>query len=514
MTSTASAPSASASPVSRPFAATAGAVSALLGAAAGHLVAAATNPAASPVLAVGSTVIDLTPTPVKEWAVATFGTKDKPLLIGSVLLGALALAALAGLLARRRFAAGAATVVGLAAVTGAAAASRPAASVLDALPAVATAAVGMVALALLIRPGGLSHSGEGPATGASRRTFLLVGAAGAAALAGAGEWLARRRTSPADVALPAAAKPAPALPPGLERTVPGVSALQTPIGEFYRVDTRLALPTVDVDAWRLTIDGDVEREVSFSYDQLLAMPLVEKDITLTCVSNEVGGTYVGAARWLGVPIATLLDRAGIEGTRADQLFSTDVDGFTVSTPLEVALDGRDTLVAIGMNGEPLPVRHGFPARLVTPGLYGFVGATKWLTRLTLTTYDDAQAYWTVRDWATDAPIKIAARIDTPRPLSTSDSGRVVIGGVAWAQHRGIGGVEVQIDGRPWQPATLGPDVGVDYWRQWYLPWDAKPGQHELAARATTLDGDVQTAARATPFPDGSSGIQRIVVNVG
>lgn len=500
-------------PVSRAFAATSGAVAALAGAAAGHVVAAATDPATSPVLAVGSTVIDLTPTPVKEWAVATFGTWDKPLLIGSVLLGALALAALAGLLARRRFAAGAATVVGLAAVTGAAALTRPAASPLDALPAVVTALVGVGVLALLVRPGGRPRSGEGTATGASRRAVLGAAALGAAALAGAGEWLARLRTGPGDVTLPAAAKPAGELPQGLERTVPGVSPLQTPTKDFYRVDTRLALPTVDVDSWRLTIDGDVEQEVSFSYAQLLAMPLVEKDITLTCVSNEVGGTYVGAARWLGVPLRTLLDRAGIDDTRADQLFSTDVDGFTISTPLEVALDGRDTLVAVGMNGAPLPVRNGFPARLVTPGLYGFVGATKWLSRLTLTTYDDAQAYWTQRDWATDAPIKIATRIDTPRPLSTSDAGQVVIGGVAWAQHRGIDGVEVQIDGGPWQPAELGPDVGVDYWRQWFLRWDAKPGQHELAARATTLDGDVQTAARATPFPDGSSGIQRIVVNV-
>jgi DMSO/TMAO reductase YedYZ molybdopterin-dependent catalytic subunit len=500
-------------PVSRAFALGSGAVSALLGASVGHLVAAALDPATSPVLAVGSTVIDLTPTPVKEWAVANFGTKDKPILVGSVLIGALVLAAVAGLLARRRLSAGAGLIAALAAVTGAAALSRPTATALDALPALATGAVGVVLLVALLRPGGESPVGVGSSAGASRRAVLAMGAVGAVALAGAGEWLARVRTGPGSVTLPAATEAAAALPTGLETEMPGISALQTPIADFYRVDTRLALPTIAVDDWTLTIDGDVARSVSFTYAELLAMPLVEKDITLTCVSNEVGGSYVGAGRWLGVPIKDLLDRAGIDQTGADQLLSTDVDGFTIGTPLEVALDGRDTLVAVGMNGEPLPREHGFPARLVTPGVYGFVGATKWLSRLTLTTYAEDTAYWTDRDWATDAPIKIATRIDTPRPLSKGKAGRTVIGGVAWAQHRGIGGVEVRIDGGAWQPATLGPDVGVDYWRQWYLEWDATPGQHQLAARASTLDGEMQTAVRTTPFPAGSSGIQEIVVNV-
>ncbi len=502
-----------AAPASRVFAATAGAVAALLGAAAGHLTAAATDPASSPVLAVGSTVIDLTPTPVKEWAVATFGTKDKPILIGSVLIGALALAALGGLLARRRRPLGAATLGLLAAVTGAAALTRPTAGPLDALPAIVTGVVGVGALWALIRPGGRQAVGLPSAAGTSRRAFLALGALGAAALAGAGEWLARTRTGPGAVVLPAAARPGPALPMGLEQAVPGISPLQTPTSDFYRVDTRLVLPAIDLDSWRLTVDGDVEREVSLTFDELLAMTLVEKDITLTCVSNEVGGRYVGAARWLGVPLRDVLDLAGIDGTRADQLLSSDVDGFTVGTPLEVALDGRDTLVAVGMNGQPLPAAHGFPARLVTPGLYGFVGATKWLSRLTLTTYDDAQAYWTQRGWATEAPIKVATRIDTPRPLSSTDAGRIAVGGVAWAQHRGIAAVDVRVDGGPWQRAKLGPDVGVDYWRQWSFAWDAEPGQHQLAARATTLDGEVQTAVRTTPFPAGSSGIQEIVVNV-
>ena len=244
-------------------------------------------------------------------------------------------------------------------------------------------------------------------------------------------------------------------PTGLEGRFPGISDLRPPIEDFYRVDTRLALPVVAVDDWTLTIDGDVDRELRLTFDELVAMPLVERDITLTCVSNEVGGGYVGAARWLGVPLADLLDRAGVGSTgRPDPLHRRR------RLHHQHAPRGRPGrprhAVAVGMNGAPLPREHGFPARLVTPGLYGFVGATKWLTRLTLTTYDDAAAYWTDRGWATDAPIKIASRIDTPRPLSTVDAGDAVIGGVAWAQHRGIAGVEVRIDGGRLAAGTPGP----------------------------------------------------------
>ncbi len=499
-------------PLRRPTAALAGVVAALVGAAAGHLVAGFVDPAASPVLAVGSTVIDLTPTPVKEWAVARLGTADKPLLVGSVLLGTLLLSTAAGLAARRSPGGGAGLLVGLAAVAGAAALSRPAAVAVDAVPAVVTAAVGTAVLLGLTRsrPGTTT---AGDPTGPSRRGLLALGLGLAAVLAGAGEWVARARGGPSSVTLPAPSDPAPPLPAGLEGRFRGISDLQTASDDFYRVDTRLVLPTIDVDGWRLTVDGDVDRSVELGFGDLVAMPLVERDITLTCVSNEVGGKYVGSARWLGVPLRDVLDLAGIGTTAADQILSTDVDGFTISTPLEVALDGRDTLLAVGMNGAPLPQAHGFPVRLVTPGLYGFVGATKWLRRLTLTTYDAAQAYWTDRGWATEAPIKIASRIDTPRPLSTVDAGEVVVGGVAWAQHRGIAAVEISVDEGPWQPATLGPDVGVDYWRQWFFRWSAEPGQHTLASRATTLDGEVQTAQRATPFPDGSSGVQQVVVNV-
>jgi len=497
-----------------------GVLATIVGVAAGHLVAALTEPAASPVLAVGSTVIDLTPTPLKEWAIAHFGTNDKTVLVGSVLAGVLLLAAVAGLLARRRFALGAGLLVVLVAIAASAALTRPTAGGADLLPSLAAAVTGVAALAWLVRSAsdGLGGAQQGDqAGGASRRGVLLAAgalAAAAAAMGGAGRWITSYRTRPENVDLPAATDPAPAFPAGLDERVPGITPFRTSTDDFYRVDTRLTLPVVSLSDWSLTIDGDVDREVTFSFDDLTSMQLIERDITLTCVSNDVGGTYIGAARWLGVPLTDLLDRAGIDNSSADQILSTDVDGMTISTPLDLATDGRDAMIAIGMNGAALPVDHGFPARMVVPGLYGFISATKWITRMTLTTYAEHDAYWTQRDWATDAPIKISSRIDTPRPLSTIDAGRTVIGGVAWAQHQGgVGKVEVRVDGGGWQEARLGPSAGQDYWRQWYLPWTAEKGQHTLAVRAVNGEDDVQTAARATPFPEGSSGIQQIVVTV-
>jgi len=491
------------------------------GMAAGHLVASLLNPAASPVLAVGSTVIDLTPTPLKEYAVREFGTADKAILLSSVIGVTLLLAAFAGVVARRSFPLAAALLLGLVAVAGAMAMLRPVAEGVDLLPAVAAAVVGLSVLWWQVRALAGEHRarlllGDDGQPVLSRRGLLIgsgIAAALTVAMAAGGQAIIRARTAIGNVVLPRPAQPLPPLPEGLEASYRGISRFKTPNSDFYRVDTNLTLPVIPLDDWRLTIDGDVGRKVSLTFDELLDLPMVERDITLTCVSNEVGGRYVGAARWLGVPLADLFELAGGVGDAADQILSTATDGFTISTPLAVALDGRDAMVAVGMNGEPLPAEHGFPARLITPGLYGFVGATKWLSRLTLTTYAEKQAYWTKRDWATDAPIKVSSRIDTPKALDTISAGRTVIGGVAWAQVRGIGTVEVRIDGGPWQEARLGPDAGVDYWRQWHLPWNATEGRHMLAVRATTIDGEVQTAARMSPFPEGSSGIQEIVVSV-
>lgn len=484
-----------------------------LGLAVGDLLAALTRPAASPVVAVGTQVIDRTPTPVKEWAISQFGTADKPILLSAVALGAVLVAALAGLLARRRRWHGLAFLGAFAMITVLLTVRTPATFVLDAVPGAATGAVAMGALTALLRrqPGGPAQDAS---AGRSRRHFL-AGAlilAVAAGLEGAARTVVGRRTRPSDVLLPKPVDPAAPLAGGID--VPGVTALRTPTRSFYRVDTRLTLPTVDVDAWSLRLDGDVARPLRLTFDDLAAMPLVERDITLTCVSNEVGGRYVGGARWLGVPLMSVLQLAGIDRTRADQILSTDVDGMTISTPLDVATDGRDSMIAIGMNGDPLPREHGFPARLIVPGLYGFVGATKWLARMTLTTYAEQDAYWTKRGWAVDAPIKPSSRIDTPRPLADIAAGEVTIGGIAWAQQNGgVSGVEVRVDDGPWRAATLGEAAGADYWRQWYLRWRATPGQHTLASRTLTGDGTVQTATRAKPFPDGSSGIQTIVVTV-
>ncbi|GAB3243303.1 molybdopterin-dependent oxidoreductase [Nocardioides dilutus] len=507
-----------------------GVLAALVGVATGHIVAALLNPASSPVLAVGSQVIDLTPTPMKEWAIRRFGDRDKPILVGSVMGGVLALAAVGGLLARRRLRLGAGLLLVLVAVAGSTAMNRPTAEVVDVVPSLATAVAGVGALWWLDRAARASRhterrSEEGPddqdvcldARQPSRRGVLVASgvlALTAALLGGAGRVIGGLRTRLGDIALPRPADPAPPLPGGLERTFPGITPFQVPTEDFYRVDTRLDVPIVDHDAWTLTIDGDVEREVTLTYDDILGMDLVERDITLTCVSNSVGGKYVGGARWLGVRLTDLLDLAGV-GSDADQIFATDVGGMTISTPLALATDGRDALLAVGMNGVVLPREHGFPARVVIPGLYGFISATKWVTRLTLTTYEEKRAYWTERDWATDAPIKISSRIDIPKPLAKLDRGENIVGGVAWAQQNGgVAKVQVRVDGGPWRDAELGPSAGDDYWRQWFYRWDAQEsGRHNLAARVIDGNGNEQASVRATPFPEGASGIQELIVEV-
>ncbi len=487
---------------------TAGVLAATTGIGLAHLLAALLNPQSSPVLAVGAAVVDATPTPVKTWAIRQFGTADKSILIGSVLAATLVLAGLIGILAQHHRRRGQLLIGLLVLPVIGAVLTRPDVQTLDLVPAILAVIIAPAVLGLLTAPPSRGHVED-------RRAFLLAAGVAAAltvAAAGAGQFIIRTRSLLTDIVLPKAAAPLPALPAGLESQVPRISPFRTPINDFYRVDTKLTVPLVDHTTWHLDIDGMVGKKLRFSYEELLAMPLVERDITLTCVSNEVGGPYVGAARWLGVPLLTLLDRAGIKDG-PDQVLSTDVDGFTISTPLAVIRDGRDALVAVGMNGQPLPRKNGFPARLVVPGIYGFVGATKWLTKLTLTTYDNAESYWTKRKWATDAPIQISSRIDTPQPFTSIKKGKQMTGGVAWSQHHGVAKVQMQVDGSGWQDAELGPDAGIDYWRQWRFQWDATPGSHTLAVRAIGKDGTVQTAARRTPFPEGSTGIQQLSVTV-
>lgn len=503
-----------------------GVIATLVGMAAGHLVASLLVPSSSPVLAVGSAVIDATPTPMKEWAIRNFGSNDKTILVGSVLIVVLLLSAVAGLIARRSLRNGAILQVVLVAVAAYAAMTRPTAGFEDLVPSLVTAVAGVVSLTVLVRlahartaaaaPGGSTDAVESSSTGASLRGVIIgagVLVALAAAMGEAGRAIRSYRARPENIALPAPADPAPALPTGLDSKVPGISPLRTANADFYRVDTRLDTPVLSAADWTLTIDGDVENELTLTFDDLLGMELIERDITMTCVSNSVGGPYLGSATWLGVRLTDLLDRAKV-GTKADQILSTDFDGMKISTPLDLATDGRDAMIVVGMNGEQLPREHGFPARMIVPGLYGFISGTKWVTKLTLTTYAEESAYWTDRKWATDAPIKMSSRIDTPQALSSLKSGKQFIGGVAWAQQAGgIEKVQVKIDGGGWVDATMGPSVNNDYWRQWYYEWDAKPGRHSLAARAVSGEGEVQSAVRADPFPSGSSGIQSIFVTV-
>jgi DMSO/TMAO reductase YedYZ molybdopterin-dependent catalytic subunit len=495
----------------------------------GHLVAAFVSPAASPVLAVGSTVIDATPTPIKEWAIAHFGTHDKTVLLTSVALVTALAAAGIGLVSRRRPTIGLVLVVALAGLAALAAMTRPTAQPQDLIPSLVAAVTGLAILSwlrsLLVpsRVAGTDTEAESPldhtayATGAEatpRRRSFLLGAAGvtvgAAAAGTIGQNLAAAPTLPSSVTLPKPTNVLAPLPTGIEGRIKGVSRFRTPNNDFYRVDTALVIPRVDVSSWRLTIDGNVGQPVSLTFAQLLAMPMIEQDITLNCVSNEVGGPYISSTRWLGVRTRDVLALAKIKpGT--EQILSESVDGMTISTPIEALTDSRDAIIAVAMDGQPLPAQHGFPVRMVTPGLYGYVGATKWLTRFTATTYAAQQAYWTQRGWAQKANVKTQARIDTPAGLATYPHGRIAIGGVAWAQGRGIEGVEVQVDQGPWQKATLGPDGGTDYWRQWYLAWDATPGRHQLTVRATDGTGATQTNAQAAPFPDGAAGYHSIVV---
>ena len=348
------------------------------------------------------------------------------------------------------------------------------------------------------------------APGPGRRRFLIVSgvAAGGAAIAAlAGRELNARQSvtqARATIRIPAPSQPAPPLPAGSDLRIPGISSFVTPNSSFYRVDTAIVLPEVDPQNWQLRIHGMVEREVTISFAELLRRPLIEHYVTLTCVSNPVSGPYIGNAKWLGASLAALI-RAARPKAGATQLLCTSVDGFTSGTPIQVVLDGRDALLAVAMNGSALPVEHGFPARMVVPGLYGYVSATKWVTDIKVTTFEAETAYWAQRGWSPQAPIKTESRIDVPVGGSTIKPGRTAVAGVAWAQHTGIDAVEVRVDQGAWHQATLAKVPGIDTWRQWVWYWDATPGPHVIEARATDASGYTQTAALAATEPNGATG---------
>ncbi|PPK91992.1 DMSO/TMAO reductase YedYZ molybdopterin-dependent catalytic subunit [Kineococcus xinjiangensis] len=494
-------------------AALAGLVSAGLTLGLAQLVAALVAPSTAPLAVVGAAFIDRTPAWLKDFAIETFGTNDKLALAVSLVAVIAALAVVAGLAARRHLGAGIALVGLLGAVGVAAALSRPDATALSPLPTLVGTAAGIAALVLLTR-----RAVRPVAVAPARRSLLIGGVAAVGAVAaGSGRGLEAARSSEASRAqltLPVPADPAPAPPPGVNPGVEGLTPYVTPVEDFYRIDTAfLQVPDVRAEDWSLRIHGMVEEEVVLTYADLLAAPLVERWITLTCVSNEVGGELVGNARWLGIPLADVLRRA-VPSADADMLLSRSTDGFTTSTTLADVVDGRDALLAIGMNGVPLPREHGFPVRMIVPGLYGFVSACKWITEIEVTRFDRAEAYWTKRGWSPSAPIKTASRIDTPRSFAKVPAGTVTVAGVAWAQNRGVSAVEVRVDDGEWRRAEVLPSVSEDTWAQWVWRWeDVEPGSYTLRVRATDATGVVQTGETATPIPDGASGYDTLVFTV-
>ncbi|GAA3025971.1 molybdopterin-dependent oxidoreductase [Gordonia defluvii] len=467
----------------------------------------------SPFFAVGATTVDRSPAWAREFAISTFGTNDKPALFIGMSLLIVALAAVAGTLEGTHRPAGSALFLAFGVVGGYAALTRPGATAVSVLPTAIGVAVGIVLLRVLTAR---ARSLEEPTVHASamtRRRFLALAASAAAAAAAAGA-IGRQLAQKASGAvanrmsfrLPSvlATNRSRPIAAGTDIAVPGSTPFVTENDGFYRIDTALQVPLLTTEDWSLRIHGMVDRDRTLRWSDLMRRTAIERTVTLTCVSNEVGGTLAGNATWVGYSIKDLLDEVGVHPD-ADMLLSRSVDGFTVGTPLAALRDGRDAILAVAMNGEPLPFVHGYPVRQVVPGLYGFVSATKWVVDWEVTRFDRAQAYWTQRGWAEQAPIKTASRIDVPASFARVAEGDVLVAGTAWAQQRGIARVEVRVDDGPWRDATLAVEYSIDTWRQWTYRWTATAGNHTLQVRATDQDGEVQDERRAEPIPAGASG---------
>ncbi len=481
--------------------------------AAGHLVAGFIGINASPYLAVGNGAIDLTPVELKDFAVRTFGTYDKLVLLSGMAVVMVAAAALAGVLSRRSPVPGTVVIVLFGLLGGFAVSQRPDLTSVALLAPAASLLVGVAVFLLLhrIAPRVWRESGTGEKSGTSRRSFLLGGAGvvvGAGAMGLGGQLISSARDATASreaIGKLVPARTAPAIPADADFAKLGTPPFLTPNANFYRVDTALSVPQLRAEDWTLRLHGMVDREIRYRYEDIRNRPLIERTVTMTCVSNEVGGDYVSTSNFIGVDLADLLAEAGVK-PGAEQLYCTSVDGWTSGTPVAAAQDrGRGAMLAIGMNGEPLPLEHGFPARLVTPGLYGYVSATKWVVDIEVTTWAARKAYWLERGWSQEAPIKTESRIDSHRGFATVKVGKVRVAGVAWAQHTGIEKVEVRVDRGPWQETTLSQQVNLNTWRMWWTEVDIPAGVHQVFCRATDKTGYTQTDMRAGTVPDGATG---------
>ena len=516
--------------------AVAGALAAGVAMAAAELVAGLVRGAPSPITAIGSLVISLQPPGAKDLMIRLFGTNDKVALNVSVVVIALVVAAAAGVLAAHRRWLGVAVFVAFGLLSATAALRDPLASqalaVGNAGVAVAAGLVVLLGLLRLASPASTAGDGpvESPAEGDwvadlrtpewTRRRFLIASAGtlgGVIVAGGVGRTLLDEQHADAIVSstkIPAPLLAVPALAADQALTAPGLTPLVVPNADFYKIDTALLVPRVDPATWKLDVTGMVAHPLTFTYDELLAMPLYEQYVTIACVSNLVGDHLVGNALWTGVRLKDVLEAVGVQ-PGATQIVGRSVDDFSVGFPTAWAMaPEREPMIAVGMNRQPLPADHGFPARLIVPGLYGYVSATKWLASIELTTREAVDGYWVPLGWAKDGPILTQSRIDVPTSGATVPPGAVEIGGVAWAPDRGITRVEVRIDDGAWQAARISRPISKATWVQWALAWTATTGPHSLEARATDGTGDVQTDQRSDPAPDGARGHHRISVTVG
>jgi DMSO/TMAO reductase YedYZ molybdopterin-dependent catalytic subunit len=465
--------------------------------------------------AIGSVAVDLTPGPIKEWAIQTLGSLDKLFVAVVVLVVIATIAAIAGTLETQRRPLGSAAIAAAGVLGCIAVLSRQGATALDTIPTVAGAVCGVAALRLLIRRfwpgrGDPEDSADYDGPDAGRRRLVVLGLLGFGVVSGvAGAVITRLLHSVAadrnSFTLPRPRTSAPPIPADVQPSGVALPSFITSSADFYRVDTALSVPQLSHGDWRLRIHGMVDRAATYSFGDLADFDVVEMATTLTCVSNPVGGKLISTGIWTGYRVADLLAVAGVHAD-ADMVLSTSIDGFTAGTPVDALTDGRDALLAVGLNGQPLPVEHGYPARLVVPGLYGYVSATKWVVEMELTRFDRAEAYWTRQGWAPRGPIKTESRIDVPKGGQKVPMAPLVFGGVAWAQNRGVRAVEVRIGDGAWQPAELGASYSNETWRLWRFPWQAKsPGKHTITVRATDNTGATQTADQVGTVPDGATG---------